>query len=103
LPDNDRELLERHLERVTLTPNHLELRLRQSVETAQAHDPANDSAGPPIANVTTMAVPWSSPVPAAVPRMTAASAEEEIDEPASKFLRPRTDIASFVACLSRAN
>ena len=42
LPDNDRDLLERHLERVTLTPNHLELRLRQSVEPAQADDPANN-------------------------------------------------------------
>jgi site-specific DNA recombinase len=64
LPDNDRELLERHLERVTLTPNHLELRLRRSIEPAQAHDPANDSAQRPIASVTT--IPWSSPVPAAV-------------------------------------
>ena len=67
LPDNDGELLERHLERVTLTPNHLELRVRQSVEIAQAHDPANnDSSGHPIANVTTITVPWTSPVPAAV-------------------------------------
>jgi site-specific DNA recombinase len=67
LPDNDGELLNRHLERVTLTRNHLELRLRQSVGIAQAHDPANnDSSGPPIANVTTMTVPWTSPVPAAV-------------------------------------
>jgi site-specific DNA recombinase len=64
LPDNDRELLERHLERVTLTPNHLELRLRRSIEPAQAHDPANNSAERPIASVTT--IPWSSPVPAAV-------------------------------------
>jgi site-specific DNA recombinase len=64
LPDNDRELLERHLERVTLTANHLELRLRQSVEPTQAHDSANNSAGRPIASVTT--IPWSSPVPAAV-------------------------------------
>src|SRR6266404_5068121 len=32
LPDNDRDLVERHLERVTLTPNHLELRLRELVE-----------------------------------------------------------------------
>src|SRR5256884_3008925 len=39
LPDNDRDLLERHLERVTLTPNHLELRLRELVEPTQAHDP----------------------------------------------------------------
>jgi site-specific DNA recombinase len=66
LSDNDRELLERHLERVTLTPNHLELRLRQIIEPAQAHDPANTSAGRSIASVTTMAVPWTSPVPAAV-------------------------------------
>ena len=63
LPYNDRELLERHLERVTLTPNHLELRLRQSVEPAQAHDAAN-SAERPVASVTT--IPWTSPVPAAV-------------------------------------
>src|SRR5438093_7834 len=66
LPDNDRELLERHLERVTLTPNHLELRLRQIIEPAQAHDPANTSAGRLTANVTTITVPWTSPVPAAV-------------------------------------
>jgi site-specific DNA recombinase len=44
LPDDDRELLERHLERVILTATHLELRLRQSVETEQAHDPANNDS-----------------------------------------------------------
>ena len=67
LPDNDRDLLDRHLERATLTPNHLELRLRQIIEPAQAHGPANDgSSGSPIATVTTITVPWSSPVPAAV-------------------------------------
>jgi len=66
LPDDDRVLLERHLERVTLTPNHLELRLCQSVEAAQAHDPANNSAGHPIASVTTITVPWTSRVPGAV-------------------------------------
>src|SRR5438874_967348 len=66
LPDNDCDLLERHLERVTLTPNHLELRLRQVIGPAQAHDPANTSAGCPTATVTTMAVPWTSPVPAGV-------------------------------------
>jgi site-specific DNA recombinase len=58
LPDNDRDLLERHLERVTLTPNHLELRLRELIEPTQAHDPANDgSSRPPIANVSTITVP----------------------------------------------
>jgi site-specific DNA recombinase len=67
LPDNDRELLERHLERVTMTPDHLELRLRQIVETEQEHDTANNnSSSRPIANITTVALPWSSPVPAAV-------------------------------------
>jgi site-specific DNA recombinase len=63
-PDNDRELLERHLERVTLTSNHLELRLRQCVEAAQAEHGPNNSAGRSIANVTTITVPWTSPVPA---------------------------------------
>jgi site-specific DNA recombinase len=66
VPDNDRELLERHLERVTLTPNHLELRLRQIVEAAEAQDPANNSAGHSIAGVTLIAVPWTSAVPATV-------------------------------------
>src|SRR5260370_1404548 len=66
LPDNDRDLLERHLERVTLTPNHLELRLRQIIEPTQAHDPVNTSTGRPTASVTTMVVPWTSPIPSAV-------------------------------------
>jgi site-specific DNA recombinase len=66
LPNNDRDLLERHLERVTLTPNHLELRLRQIIEPAHAHHPANTPAGRLSASVTTMAVPWTSPVPLTV-------------------------------------
>jgi site-specific DNA recombinase len=64
LLDNNRDLLERHLERVTLTSNHLELRLRQCVEAAQAEHGPNNSAGRSIANVTTITVPWISPVPA---------------------------------------
>jgi site-specific DNA recombinase len=73
LPDNDLELLERHLERVTLMPKHLELRLRPSVEPAPPDNQANkensanrDSSAPLMANVTTITVPWASPVPAAV-------------------------------------
>ena len=67
LPDDGRELLERYLENVTLTANHLELRLRQSVEAAQAQNSAtNGSSAPPIANITTITVPWTRPVPAAV-------------------------------------
>ena len=67
MPDNDLELLERQLERVTLIPNHLELRLRQSLEATEADNPGNNgSSTPRIANVTTMTVPWTSPVPPAV-------------------------------------
>jgi site-specific DNA recombinase len=73
LPDNDLELLERYLDRVTLMPNHLELRLRQSVEPAPADNPANkknpaikDPSAPFMANVTTITVPWMSPLPARV-------------------------------------
>src|SRR5262249_48900701 len=70
LPNNDRDLLERHLERVTLTPNHLELRLRQIIEPAQAHDPANTSAGRLTATARRGAAPGPSPAPAAVRGIT---------------------------------
>jgi DNA invertase Pin-like site-specific DNA recombinase len=69
LPDSDRVLVDRHLERVTLTPGHIELRVRQMVEATQetdAQDIANNSSGRPLANVTTIAIPWISRVPAAV-------------------------------------
>src|SRR5207244_636702 len=69
LRGNDRDLVERHLERVTLTANHVALRFRQIVEQAQeldAHDGANNSSGGPISSVKMIAVPWSSPMPAAV-------------------------------------
>jgi site-specific DNA recombinase len=71
LPDHDLELLERHLERVTLTPKHLELRLRQSFEAPQADKPANNaSSATHVANVTTMTIPWASPLPATVKGIT---------------------------------
>jgi site-specific DNA recombinase len=70
LPGNDRDLVERQLERVTLTSNEIKLRVREMVEEAPqalcAHDTANDSSARPIAGVNTIAVPWRSPVPAAV-------------------------------------
>src|SRR5262249_33606327 len=61
-----RDLLERHPERVTLTPNPLELPPRQIIEPAKPHTPATPPAGRLSASVTTMAVPWPSPAPAAV-------------------------------------
>jgi site-specific DNA recombinase len=68
-PGSDRDLVERHLERVTLISNEIKLRVREMVEdTPQevcTHDTANGSFVP-IADVQTIAVPWRSPVPAAV-------------------------------------
>jgi site-specific DNA recombinase len=58
LPLDNLELLKRHLERVTLTSNHLELRLRQTVEPAQADIR--------MADIATITVPWTSPLSAAV-------------------------------------
>jgi site-specific DNA recombinase len=70
LPGNDRDLVGRQLERVTLTSNEIKLRVREMVEESPqelcAHDTANDSSGRPIAGVKTIVVPWTSPVPAAV-------------------------------------
>jgi site-specific DNA recombinase len=67
LPDDDRELAERHVERVTLTPNHIKLQLRQCVEAAEAMDAAGQASNlPEHPGVTTIPIPWTSPVPAAV-------------------------------------
>ena len=66
LPD-DRELAERHVERVTLTPDHIELHLRQCVQDAEAPEAAGDASDPPgHPRVTTITIPWTSPIPAAV-------------------------------------
>ena len=66
LPDSDRDLVERHLERVTLTPNDIKLRLRQIiVETPHeldADDTASQSSRPPTLSVSTITVPWTSPL-----------------------------------------
>src|SRR5437763_1368022 len=63
LPGNDRDLVERHLERVTLTANHVALRFRHIVEQAQeldAHDGATASSQPAMTTIKTIAIPWSS-------------------------------------------
>ena len=70
LPDSDRDLVERHLERVTLTQSEIKLRLREIVEEApqerDTHDGASTSSGPAIIAVKTIVIPWTSPVPATV-------------------------------------
>jgi hypothetical protein len=66
LPESDLELLERHLEHVTLSSNRLELRLRQTVESAQPGNAANTD--PPTLrtdDIATITVPWTSPLPPA--------------------------------------
>src|SRR5204862_7434769 len=56
----------RHLARLTVSPTHPELRLRQSREAARADNAANNgSSATPNANVTTITFPWTRPVPAA--------------------------------------
>jgi hypothetical protein len=70
LPDNDLELLERHLERVTVTRTHLELRLRQNVEPVQPDDPGHrNPSAPRMADVTVITFPWTTPLPAVVKRI----------------------------------
>jgi DNA invertase Pin-like site-specific DNA recombinase len=69
LPDNDRDLVAHHVERVTLTANQIELRLRQIVEEARPELDTNVSAsassGPAIPIAKAIAIPWTSPIPAA--------------------------------------
>ena len=68
LPDNDRDLLERHLERVTLDPEASRASAARSSVEARASDDGTKRThrAPPHASVTTITVPWTSPVPAAV-------------------------------------
>ena len=64
--DNERELIEHHVERVTLTPKHIKLELRQIVEAKDelgANDHASDKADL-ISRVTTITIPWTGPLPA---------------------------------------
>jgi site-specific DNA recombinase len=63
LPETDLELLERHLERVTVSSQRLELHVRQTVEPAEADDAAkNDASVRRLADATTITVPWTNPV-----------------------------------------
>jgi hypothetical protein len=52
---------------VTLTPDHIELHLRQCVQDAEAPEAAGDASDPPQhPRVTTITIPWTSPIPVAV-------------------------------------
>ena len=68
-PDNERELVEQHVERVTLGPKHIKLQLRQSIHVPEACDPIDGtgpSAGCVNGRATTFTFPWTSPIPATV-------------------------------------
>ena len=70
LPDSDRDLVERHVESVTLAHSEIKLRLRAIAEEAAQQRDTDDSAstpsGPPNTTVETIAISWTSPVPASV-------------------------------------
>ena len=68
VPGNERELVEHHLERLTLDPKHIRLQLRQNIDAADprnAPDDASQSPANPIASGA-ITIPWTSPMPAAV-------------------------------------
>jgi site-specific DNA recombinase len=70
LPVSDRDLVERHVQRVTLAQSEIRLRLQEIAEDSPqdlgVHESANTSSQRPLASITTIAIPWTSPVPAAV-------------------------------------
>jgi site-specific DNA recombinase len=70
LPDSDRDLVERHVERVTLARNEIKVRLREIGEDAPGdlvtHGSASNVSGCPSSDVKTIAIPWTSPMPARV-------------------------------------
>jgi site-specific DNA recombinase len=65
---SDRELIERHVERITLTPKHITLQMRRSSDAADAvtipehagHNAIEDLRG------ATITIPWAGPMPATV-------------------------------------
>jgi hypothetical protein len=69
LPDSDRDLIDRHVERVTLAKNDIKLCLREIYEDASAldtHGSASNASGRPSSDVKTIAIPWTNPVPSSV-------------------------------------
>ena len=66
--DNDRDLIERHVERITLTPKHITLQMRPSSDTPHAVTVAEDAGHNAIEGLrgATITIPWAGPMPAAV-------------------------------------
>jgi site-specific DNA recombinase len=67
--DGDRELLERHVERVTLSRKHIQLQLRQIGNAAVQADADEDASRPvfeQLHGAVSVTIPWTSTVQAAV-------------------------------------
>ena len=66
--DSDGELIERHVERITLTPKHITLRMRPSSDAPDAVPIADEAGHNGIEDVraATITIPWTGPLPAAV-------------------------------------
>jgi hypothetical protein len=66
--DGDRDLIERHVGRITLSPKHITLQMRPSSEAADAMTGAEDAGHTAVedSRVATITIPWTGPLPAAV-------------------------------------
>ena len=67
-PDNERELVEHYVERLTLGPKHIKLQLRQSIDALEARNAPDDRSHSPAIPIAsgTITIPWTRAVPAAV-------------------------------------
>ena len=65
---SDRELFERHVERITLTPKHIKLQVRPSSDAADAVTAPGDAGHNAVEDlrVATITIPWTGPMAAAV-------------------------------------
>ena len=63
IADCDRDLIERHVERITLTPKHITLQMRPSSDAAPAGTVAEGAGHNAIGDlrVATIAIPWTGP------------------------------------------
>jgi hypothetical protein len=66
-PDSDRQLIEHHVERVTLTPKHITLQMRRVTgPDAVATGTVSGANGAADSHAATITIPWASPVPTAI-------------------------------------
>jgi site-specific DNA recombinase len=65
---SDRDLIERHVERITLTPKHIKLQMRPSSEAPDAVAVPGDAGHNAVEDlrVAPISIPWTGPMPAAV-------------------------------------